>query len=214
MLLFQWAIIGRPSCVTTYCPLLEHTVFPKECDNCCPVTGLPILITVNMTNWKSRTKSRINKHYPLILWCNCVRDPRFCPSCWLMRHVISEKSHATRKGKNFVCKGPIFKKPQAEQYCSNVAKLFKATQDKVLIHCTAYSIRRAGAQTVKRCGFDLIDARATMREKDIKNAQRYIAQGPLYWINWQNGNSRESDPMKDLWWYKPNTKATIEDEFL
>jgi len=131
-----------------------------------------------------------------------------------MKYVRSEKTNATKKRNKFVYEGPLFDKPKADQYCSNVAKLFKATQDKLLVHCTAYSIRRAGAQTVKRCGYDLVDARATMREKDIKNAQRYVAQGPVYWINWQNGNSLESDPMKNMWWYKPNTKATTEDEFM
>ena len=210
MLLLQWYIIGRPSCVTDYCALFEHTDFPTECDRCCPSTGLPNEITINMTNWKSRTESQVNKKYPLVLRCNCTRDPKYCVIKWLLEYL---KLLKIEKGSKFSLTGKIFPKPKSEQYRGNVKKLFQETGETKLMECTSYSIRRAACQTVGRCGFDVSHARATMREKHIKNVGRYIGQGPLYTINWGKNNEIETDPMKNMIWYSPNAKAGLEDDF-
>ena len=91
--------------------------------------------------------------------------------------------------------------------------MFQETGETKLMECTSYSIRRAACQTVGRCGFDVSHARATMREKHIKNVGRYIGQGPLYTINWGKNNEIETDPMKNMIWYSPNAKAGLEDNF-
>ena len=132
MLLIQFCMIGRASCVTTYCPVLEHIELPpRDGDNklwC--VDGLPHVIYLFLTGSKGL---RFTQKYCMKVWRNLL-GPKVGPNSIVDPVSFLLKWISTLHSKG-ITSGPIFprlyygnlqggKRMQPQQWASMSKQLF------------------------------------------------------------------------------------------
>ena len=105
MLLIQFSMLGRASCVTTYCPVLEHIELPgRDGDKklwC--VDGLPHVIYLFLTGSKGL---KFNQKYCMKVWRNLL-GPKLGPNCIVDPVSFLLKWISTLHSKG-ITTGPIF----------------------------------------------------------------------------------------------------------
>jgi len=157
MLLIMACVLGRASCVTLHCPLIEHIEFPSGPGGY-DLDGIPKKTFIAWLDWKHR-KHGINTKCFIAIHRNYT-DVRFCPVIWLLRYL----SFKRELGHEMT--GPLFDvnldsdklQKRLKTLFKHAAKMARATKraaDKlraaVIEKCSSHSIRRTFAQHGARC---------------------------------------------------------------
>ena len=192
--LFTICVIGRASCVSQYCPLIEDMMFPDELADY-DKDNLPKYIAVGFRHWKGRPSKFDHKPYYIYLHRNYL-DPRACPVFWLCMHLMYLDRVV----------GPIFCKPDGLPYkdSSSFRRMVQRIFNVSMMDCTPHSLRRTAFQWAGRCNGTL---------DKIKMVARHVMKSCYFVIYMQEGFEmtekfdlrNEEDPVYSFWVWKPAT---------
>lgn len=105
--LIMLSVIGRSSCMSKYCPLIEDIEFPDGPGGY-DTDRLPKKVHIPWRNWKSR-KNHVGEKYFITIGRNYT-DSRFCPVFWLMYMLALKKKHGDPMT------GPLFPIRKSENF--------------------------------------------------------------------------------------------------
>ena len=191
MFLFAICFMCRASCLTTYCPKIEHIEFPEQ-SSAYGSDGLPEYLVIVWYDWKSRSSSTRNTAYKLHMYRNHV-DGDYCPVFWLLYYLALYD----------ITSGPIFQGDNGE-YLSRPFwyRTVNAIFDMVprLQQCTSHSIRRSAATWAGRCKAQVPAVRKCGRWVSTETMFKYMEDGRAqYERNTQYGSI---DPQQFIWVFK------------
>lgn len=201
-LLLQLAIMGRASCVTTYCPLWEEMELPKTEDGF-DADGLPKYLVFVMHNWKHRSGDMYP--YKILVRRNYL-DAKYCPIFWVLSLAKTRKFYGeSLRGKIFTWQFPCGDKPKrySERYRRAIKRLFiiasKEPGFEYLAECSSHSIRRSAALWANRSKIDRSMIMDIGRWNDLTTLFKYLVQGNAEIRAYQIENPNWEDPICRVW---------------
>lgn len=194
MFLFSICFMCRASCLTTYCPKVEHIEFPDH-PNAYGSDGLPEYLVIVWYDWKSRSSTTRNTPYKLQMYRNHV-DGDFCPVFWLLYYLALFD----------ISSGPIFQGDHGEFLTPPFwYRTVNAIFDQVsrLQNCTSHSVRRSAATWAGRCKAQVPAVRNCGRWVSTETMFKYMEDGKTQY----NRNSQYGtvDPQQFIWVFKDPT---------
>ena len=201
-LLLQLAIMGRASCVTTYCPLWEEMELPKTEDGF-DADGMPKYLVFVLHNWKHRS----GEMYPYkILVHRNYLDAKHCPIFWTLSLANTRRFYGEElKGKMLTWQFPCGNKPKrySERYRRAIKRLFciasKEPGYEYLAECSSHSVRRSAANWANRSKVDRSMIMDVGRWNDLTTLFKYLMQGNAEIRRYQIENSNWEDPICRIW---------------
>lgn len=195
--LIMLAVIGRSSCMSVYCPLIEDIEFPSgpggyDSDR------LPKKVHIAWRNWKSR-KNRVGEKYYITIERNYT-DSRFCPVWWLSYMLAMKKERGDRMT------GPLFPHRESETFQARLKTLFKAAG---LKKCSSHSVRRTASQWAIRCGVDTKTLVDVGRWLDYNEVRKYVGQGGTAHQEAVDDSHDGKDPIGRVWFFRSAVRSTL-----
>ena len=201
-LLIQLAIIGRASCVTTYCPVWEEVELPLTEDGY-DDDGLPRYLIFVMHHWKHRSGDTYP--YKILIRRNRL-DAKYCPIFWVLALAKTRKFYGLElKEKVFTWQFSCGNKPKrySEKYRRAIKRLFiiasKEPGFEHLAKCSSHSIRRSGALWANRSKVGRPMIMDIGRWNDLTTLFKYLSQGNADIRRFQVENSNWEDPICRIW---------------
>ena len=201
MFLVQCAVIGRVSCVTTYCPTWTSVHVPEMPGFFCK-DGIPNNIRLSWLDWKHRKATGL---YPIAL----VRNPcgsKFCPVYWICTlynmQIKSGIDVTDEKTKIFnLWEGT--KNTAAKSYGQALKGIFRKASDlsgkKYLALCSGHSPRRSLAMAAKRCDLSLEKIMDVGRWLSVTTLHKYLGSGLSQAEDAVRGSLDKKDPIYKVW---------------
>ncbi len=199
--LIMMAAIGRSSCMSTYCPKIEHIEFPSG-----PAgydrDRMPKRMYIAWTNWKSR-KNRVGEKYYITIERNYT-DQRFCPVFWLS-YMLTLKQRSSD-----VLQGPLFPYKDSRTFASRLKTLFNKAG---LTKCSSHSVWRTAAQWAIRCGCDTKHVVDVGHWLDYNEVRKDIGQGDTAHQKAVEDSFDGKDPVGRVWFFRSAIRSTVGGEF-
>ena len=191
-ILFAISTVGRASDVCEFCPLIEHTEFPKY-TSYYDSDGMPKFCDVAFTNWKHRKPKHKGDKYYIRIWRNYL-DVRFCPLSWLLLYVKYLKTEENRTtGRFFKAKHAAFE-----------AMLNHVFANGGFPEGTTHSLRRSTYQWAGRCNAQETEMKLAARHTAQSNSfVKYVADGYADASNFEDAGL--PDPIRKMWVWKRAT---------
>lgn len=177
MLMLQLNVMGRASCVTTYCPLQKEVEY-SPADEVFPGSKLPHWIRLTWRNWKSRPESYAESAYPVRFTCNRIENQARFDIVYLLldwfNYLDKNEDEVDDDDKKiFDVSASTY-----EQHVKDVFdRVYENTGDEKWLEYSSHSIRYSGTLWARMCGADLHIMKRVGRWAALQMLLKYMADG-------------------------------------